>query len=133
MPVRGYEIHHGRTRSTEPVDRDRRGGPDGREGARTDGGRIAGTSLHGLLEADGFRAAFLTDVARRAGHRWNPGGVSFAAAREARFDRLAEALEEHLDLGASGAPDRRGAGPARPHRPSLTAPGASLTAPGADR
>src|SRR5207245_7552963 len=62
--------------------------------------RALGTSLHGLFEEDGFRAAFLTEVGRRRDKTFVPAGVSFAAAREAQFDRLADALEEHLDLGA---------------------------------
>jgi adenosylcobyric acid synthase len=106
-PVRGYEIHQGRTRSATPwIATDLPDGPNGpdrpatREGAQAGGGRIAGTSLHGLLEGDEFRAVFLAGVARRAGRGWSPSGVSFEAAREARFDRLAAALEEHLDLVA---------------------------------
>ena len=65
VPVRGYEIRHGRTASAAPwIATD---GPEGAEGCRADGGRIAGTSLHGLLEGDDFRSAFLAAVARRAG------------------------------------------------------------------
>ena len=54
-------------------------------------GRFSGTTLHGLFEDDGFRAAFLGI---------EPSGVSFAAAREAQIDRLADMLEAHLDLTA---------------------------------
>jgi adenosylcobyric acid synthase len=98
-PVTGYEIHHGRTGSpdgwihlTE--------GPRATEGCRSATGQVLGTNLHGVFEADGFRGAFLAAVADRAGRTWVPGGVSFAAARQAQFDRLADALEEHVDLGA---------------------------------
>jgi adenosylcobyric acid synthase len=59
---------------------------------------VRGTSLHGLFESDGFRAAFLGEVAARRGKRFAPSGVSFAAAREAQVDRLADVLEAHLDL-----------------------------------
>ncbi len=119
VPVRGYEIHHGRTASAAPwITTD---GPDGAEGCRADGGRIAGTSLHGLFEGDDFRTAFLGAVARRAGRDWVASGVSFAAARQTRFDRLATALEEHLDQAAlqrliaqaGPAPSNRPPGPAR--------------------
>ncbi len=96
--VRGYEIRHGHTSSESPwITTDRAGGP---EGCQAGDGRIVGTSLHGLLEGDAFRAALLADVARRAGRGWTPTGVSFEAARLARLDRLAGALEEHLDLAA---------------------------------
>ena len=72
--------------------------------------RFLGTTLHGLFEQDGFRAAFLTEVGRRAGKTFVPAGVSFSAAREAQFDRLADLLEAHLDMPlvekliAEGAP-----------------------------
>ncbi len=99
VPVSGYEIRHGRTRSSAPwITTDRPGDSD--EGCSAADGRIAGTSLHGLLESDAFRSAFLATVARRVGAGWAPSGVSFAAAREARFDRLATAIETHLDLAA---------------------------------
>jgi len=102
--VSGYQIHHGRT---TPV-----GGQDARwltlddaygtggEGAVARDGAVKGTSLHGLFEEDGFRTAFLSEVARRRGKEHNGAGVSFAAAREAQIDRLADLLEAHLDLGA---------------------------------
>ena len=54
-------------------------------------------TLHGLFEADGFRAAVLrwaaagpASVGRPASLRRRPG--------RARFDRIADALEAHLDL-----------------------------------
>jgi adenosylcobyric acid synthase len=64
------------------------------------GGRVAGTTLHGLFERDGFRAAVLAWAAERSGKRWSPTGVDFAAARMDRLDRIADALEAHLDLAA---------------------------------
>jgi adenosylcobyric acid synthase len=94
--VSGYQIHHGITTTAEPwivLDDTYGTGPDG---AARD--RFLGTSLHGLFEEDGFRAAFLADVARRRGKSWLPAGVSFAAARDAQLDRLADVLETHLDL-----------------------------------
>jgi adenosylcobyric acid synthase len=99
VPVRGYEIRHGRTRSAAPWIMTEPPG-DGGEGCHVASGRIAGTSLHGLLEGDAFRSAFLAAVAHRAGVGWAPSGVSFAAARQARFDQLATAIETHLDLTA---------------------------------
>jgi adenosylcobyric acid synthase len=94
--VAGYRIHHGRV------------GPDGPVApwlVATDGevvgwhdGRWAGTTLHGLFESDGFRAGVLAWAAERSGKHWSPTGVDFAAARMDRLDRIADALEAHLDL-----------------------------------
>jgi adenosylcobyric acid synthase len=87
--VTGYQIHHGRVTAADPWI-----ALDDAYGAHPEGsrqGRFAGTTLHGLFEDDGFRAAFLGI---------EPSGVSFAAAREAQLDRLADMLEAHLDLTA---------------------------------
>ena len=108
QPVSGYEIHHGRVTVGGGVG----GGGDDDEvfpgGARR--GHVFGTMWHGTLEADGFRSAFLAEVARgaaagetsdwRAGGERVASGVSFARAREARLDLLADLAEEHLDLDA---------------------------------
>lgn len=61
-----------------------------------------GDDLHGVLENDGFRRAFLTEVASQAGVRWraDPSAPGFAARRESMLDRLADAIEEHLDTAA---------------------------------
>ena len=111
--VAGYEIHHGRIT--------RRDDDDFIGGARR--GRVFGTMWHGTLEADGFRSAFLAEVARsaaaggapdgRAGGAREASGAGFGRAREARLDLLADLAEEHLDLDAilelarAGAPDLR--------------------------
>ena len=90
----GYQIHHGRVRSSTPwITLDDAYGREP-EGARD--GRFLGTTLHGLFEDDGFRTAFLGQISPGFG----PSGVSFAAAREAQIDRLADMLEAHLDLAA---------------------------------
>ena len=97
--VTGYQIHHGRTATAGDawavLDDSYGTGPDG----ATDG-RFMGTTLHGVFEEDGFRGAFLASVAANRGKAWQPSGVSFAAAREAQIDRLADMLEAHFDLRA---------------------------------
>jgi adenosylcobyric acid synthase len=88
VPVRGYEMHMGRT-----------GGPDaarplftladGRtDGARSADGLVAGTYLHGIFADDLQRA------------RWLGGPVSpdYEARVEAVLDNLAAHLETHLDI-----------------------------------
>jgi adenosylcobyric acid synthase len=102
-PVRGYEIHHG----VVTVD-------DGAEpfldGART--GSVWGTTWHGALEDDGFRRAFLAEVARVAGRRFVAApDTDFAAVRERRLDALGDLVAEHADTDAlwrlveDGVPD----------------------------
>ena len=101
--VTGYEIHHGVTTRGAAAAAwvhldDVHGAED--DGAVDPDARALGTSLHGLFEEDGFRAAFLTEVGRRRGKTFVPAGVSFAAARDAQFDRLADLIEVNLDLDA---------------------------------
>jgi adenosylcobyric acid synthase len=57
---------------------------------------------HGAFESDGFRRAWLSQVARTAGSRWQPQAVApgFAERRERMLDTLADALEEHVDVDA---------------------------------
>jgi adenosylcobyric acid synthase len=95
VPAAGYEIHHGRVTVA--------GGEEFLGGARA--GNVFGTMWHGSLEGDALRGAFLAAALGRA-----PSGVSFAAAREHRFDLLGDLVEQHLDVEAllglarSGAP-----------------------------
>jgi adenosylcobyric acid synthase len=93
----GYRIHHGRVSP----------GPAAQPWLVDAGGaaigwwndRIAGTSLHGLFESDELRAGVLGWAAGRAGLPPPArSGVQFAAARQARLDRIADTLEAHLDL-----------------------------------
>jgi adenosylcobyric acid synthase len=88
-PVRGYEIHHGRV-TADP------GAAPFLDGCRS--GPVWGTTWHGALESDGFRRAFLAEVAAATGRDFRPvGDVSFAAVREARLDLLGDLIADHLD------------------------------------
>jgi adenosylcobyric acid synthase len=90
--VTGYEIHHGQVDGGDPwIELDDVYGRRA-EGARR--GRFSGTNLHGLFESDGVRAALLQQVSAR----FQPSGVSFTAAREAQWDRLADVIEANVDL-----------------------------------
>ncbi|SFF61098.1 cobyric acid synthase [Blastococcus tunisiensis] len=90
--VHGYEIHHGVVTvddAAEPF----------LDGAAS--GSVWGTTWHGALENDGFRRAFLTEVARTTGRRFVAApDTSFAAVREERLDRLGNLVAEHADTDA---------------------------------
>jgi len=99
----GYEIHHGLVRrgpGARPWARLDDGYGTEDEGATDDDGQVVGTTLHGLFDNDGFRMAFLADVARRRGRAFVPVERSFAVAREDQIDRLADMVEANLDLAA---------------------------------
>jgi adenosylcobyric acid synthase len=103
QPVRGYRIHHGRVAATGEATPwlTRHGQTPGSPGSEVLGwiaGRVVGTTLHGLFENDGLRAGVLRWTADRAGKRWAPSGLDFAAHRLARLDRMADAVGDHLDL-----------------------------------
>jgi adenosylcobyric acid synthase len=85
-----YEIHHGRItpESGEPF----------LDGVRV--GNVFGTVWHGALESDGFRRAFLAEVAAATGRAWEPGTHSFEAVRQARLDVLGDLVAQHLDTAA---------------------------------
>ncbi len=88
--VSGYEIHHGRLEV---------GSGDGFPGGARDGAVFA-TMWHGSLESDGFRQAFLSEVAACLGRTRAPSEVCFEERREARLDLLGDLVTEHLDLDA---------------------------------
>ncbi|MEV4166964.1 cobyric acid synthase [Nonomuraea dietziae] len=102
QPVSAYEIHHG----VATVE----GGEPFLDGCRV--GAVYGTTWHGAMENDGFRRAFLTDVAARAGRDFVPApATSFAALREARLDALGDLVERHLDTDALLRLIENGTGP----------------------
>ncbi len=98
-PVEGYEIHMGRTvASGAPLLRIDAGGGEKDDGAAA--GNCAGTYVHGVFDR-GETAARLVNLLLRA------KGLAPSAAPaldrgqyvEQQYDRLADVLEEHLDMG----------------------------------
>ena len=90
-PVRAYEIHHG----VVAVE----GGEPFLDGTRV--GAVFGTTWHGALENDGFRRAFVTEIARLTGRRFLVAeDTDFAAVRETRLDALGDLIADHADTDA---------------------------------
>ena len=90
-PIRGYEIHIGRS---DGADCARpfahvNGQP---EGACSTSGQVSGTYLHGLFVDNGFRTTFLKQFGVSASSR------SYSATLETTLDQLAEHMETHLDI-----------------------------------
>lgn len=130
QPIKGYQIHHGRVSIqheattwltiTDPtgdcsVDSENdslvhsigelvvastSGGQQTgiAEGARAAG--VFGTTLHGLFDEDAFRRAFLSAVASRVGTTFTPTEGSASGLRDIELDRLADHLDQHLDMAA---------------------------------
>ncbi|MEE2699316.1 MAG: cobyric acid synthase [Pseudomonadota bacterium] len=92
-PVKGYEMHIGKT-SGPGLDKPWIRLEDGRnEGAVSNDGRVRGTYLHGVFSSDAFRHNFLAGLRPERGQ-----GVAYEARIDLTLDRLAMHLEENLDL-----------------------------------
>lgn len=91
LPITGYHMHMG---VTEGSDRQRSFARISKalEGAVSVDGLVAGTYLHGLFAADGFRRAFLGNAA-------SPD-LSYETGVEQALDDLAAHLQTHLDIEA---------------------------------
>jgi cobyric acid synthase CobQ/L-threonine-O-3-phosphate decarboxylase len=106
IAIEGYEIHMGRTRFLEPVrhpfqlrvarTEDYTYHPDGAVSAN---GRIWGTYVHGILHNDELRRSWLNAVRQQKGWAPLPVTLHFRERREAAFNRLADHVRRHLDMG----------------------------------
>ncbi|WP_103351991.1 cobyric acid synthase [Amycolatopsis sp. CA-128772] len=108
--VDAYEIHHGSVTTTDPD-------KSFLDGARA--GAVWGTMWHGAFENDAFRRAWLTEAATQAGVAWTPapGAPGFGELREEMLDKLADAVDEHLDTATLATLLERGAPPDLPFVP----------------
>jgi cobyric acid synthase CobQ/L-threonine-O-3-phosphate decarboxylase len=98
LEVAGYEIHHGRTDTDGSPVLFRR--PDGQAvGAASDDGRVWGTYLHGVFDADAFRRWFIDRL--RVGRGLAPlSRVVAPYDIEPALDRLAGIVRQSLDMEA---------------------------------
>ena len=101
-PLRGYEIHMGRTvlapgtASLVHVAVDGCGESAHADGAVSADGLVCGTYLHGLFDAAEFREAFLRRLRAAAGLPERAPGE--AGVRLSDIDRLADHVAAHLDM-----------------------------------
>ena len=93
VPVSGYEIRMGRINGDRRAALELEGSP---EGAVSEDGWTVGTSVHGLLAGRPFRRAVLEALARRRGVVLPPP----LPEPPDPFDRLADCLEQTLDIAA---------------------------------
>lgn len=91
----GYEIHHGRTESAEAVCIEADGAPLGFSSAD---GRVWGTYVHGVFDADAFRRHLLDRLRSRRG--LPPIERTTAYDLEPALDRLADAVRASVRLDA---------------------------------
>jgi adenosylcobyric acid synthase len=90
--VQAYEIHHGIAEiegDAEPF----------LDGCRQ--GEVWGTMWHGTFENDGFRQAWLAEIAVAAGSSWRPDHevLPYSERRESMINAVADAVEQHADIG----------------------------------
>jgi adenosylcobyric acid synthase len=106
-PVRGYEIHMGRTSrgTVQPcfhisVSEVLEGNGMDEEGAASENGRVWGTSIHGLFDQAGFRRGWLNRARGRKGLLPISSSESdlVSTQLQAELDRWAEHIERHLNM-----------------------------------
>ena len=93
--IKGYEIHHGISRLTKGkviIKSD-----EGLIGASTLNGKIWGTYLHGIFDADDFRQWFLNQLRKNKGLPVS-NKPSLIYDIDTYLDRLADVLRESLDI-----------------------------------
>lgn len=100
--VYGYEIHHGRTRRLNGVvpafkitERQGKRAEDC-DGAASKDGRIWGTYIHGVFDADNFRRSFLNRIRQDKG--WLPLAKDTRFDSDGEFDKLADLLRKNINI-----------------------------------
>ncbi|WP_237141334.1 cobyric acid synthase [Serinicoccus hydrothermalis] len=98
--VSGYQIHLGRVSALEDAAPWLSLHGTGDEGCLSADRRVRGTTVHGVLDEDDLRHAFLGAVAAVRRRSFRPSPVPYARALEDHLDHLADWVEAHLDVDA---------------------------------
>jgi adenosylcobyric acid synthase len=102
LRVAGYEIHHGKSQNMKeykPAFRIvERGGKALKDvdGIVAMGGRIYGTYIHGIFDAELFRRDFLNRIRRRKG--WDAVSRTSKLDLDRELDKLASLVRQNLDM-----------------------------------
>ncbi len=99
LTVEGYEIHMGRTRFKSkyaPLFAEENG--EDSLGVSNEEGTVIGTYLHGVLDNDGLRNAFLRHVCERRGLPALENPFDYRAFREEQLDRLEKLVTDSIDI-----------------------------------
>jgi adenosylcobyric acid synthase len=99
LELEGFELHHGRSVcAAPPLCQD--DGLGWWQAWGEQGGLVAGTYLHGVFENGPWRRRWLNRLRERRGLAPLPEALPHHhRQRQALLDRLAEAFEQHVDLG----------------------------------
>jgi len=101
LHVSGYEIHMGETRreaGSPPLLQLHKAGQSVEDGAISDDGLAFGTYLHGLFDSDAFTRALLNGLRQRKGLAPLDSALEYARYKTRQFDRLADAMREHIAI-----------------------------------
>ncbi|MDT9725634.1 cobyric acid synthase [Xylanibacillus composti] len=100
--IHGYEIHHGWTHyeQGQPFSVLTRMGSseEVRDGMLDEHRKLMGTYVHGVFHNDAFRAAWLNGIRARKGLAPLKDRPNSELLREEAYDRLADVLEQQLDM-----------------------------------
>jgi adenosylcobyric acid synthase len=99
--VRGYEIHMGNTfhkKNYPPLFESNNREEADHLGISNSAGTVLGTYVHGLLDQDNFREAFLDHVRKKRKVTGAKEKFDYKQFRETQLNRLANIVEESLDM-----------------------------------
>ncbi|WP_018996427.1 cobyric acid synthase [Hirschia maritima] len=94
MPITGYEIHTGETNGKD-CQRPFSVVNNHKDGAINPQGNVEGTYIHGLFSSDAFREAWLSQLGTS-----NTASFNYNASTEMALDKLADELEQAIDIDA---------------------------------
>ncbi len=101
LPGEGYEIHHGITRFPSrhvPLFAGENGEDPLAFGLTDEAGTVVGTYLHGFLDRDEIREAFLNHVRKQRGRRLPESPFRYQEFKRRQLDGLAELVRNSVDM-----------------------------------